>query len=213
MDLIDMDLETGLRVLISLVIGAGIGFEREYHSKAAGLRTMIMICLGSCMFSMVSVSFGGDSPDRVASNIITGIGFLGAGVIFKDGLTITGITTATTIWITAALGMAVGAGEYFMAMTGSVIVILVLSALQQITRGIERIHQARAYKITCIGDETIIADLDNKILSLGLKSERRRDFKDNGNIILFYDIRGRERSLNEFNVFLQRTPEIASFEF
>jgi putative Mg2+ transporter-C (MgtC) family protein len=213
MDLIDMDTQTGLRLLISFVIGAGIGFEREYHSKAAGLRTMIMICLGSTMFTMISHSFGGDSPDRVASNIITGIGFLGAGVIFKDGLTISGITTATTIWITAALGMAVGAGEYFMAMAGSVIVILVLSALQQITAQIEKLHQARIYRITCARDEKLIADLENEISALGLKAGRRRDFKDNDRLILFYEIRGREKKLDEFNTFLQNTPRVTAFEF
>ena len=213
MDLIELDLQTGLRLLISFVIGAGIGFEREYHSKAAGLRTMIMICLGSTMFTMVSVSFGGDSPDRVASNIITGIGFLGAGVIFKDGLTISGITTATTIWITAALGMAVGAGEYFMAMAGSVVVILVLSALQHITEQIENLHQARTYRITCTRDEKLLTDIENVINSLGLKEGRRRDFKDNDRMILFYEIRGREKKLNEFNTYLQNNPGVSAFEF
>src|SRR5688572_9403802 len=110
----EVDYEAGIRLVVSFLIGTIIGFEREYHSKAAGLRTMIMICLGSTIFTELSLSIGLTSPDRIASNIITGIGFLGAGVIFKDGLTISGITTATTIWICAALGMAVGAGEYFM---------------------------------------------------------------------------------------------------
>ncbi len=213
MDLIELDVETGLRLLISFVIGAGIGFEREYHSKAAGLRTMIMICLGSTMFTMISLSIGGDSPDRVASNIITGIGFLGAGVIFKDGLSISGITTATTIWITAALGMAVGAGEYFMAMAGSATVILVLSALQPITTQIEKIHQARIYKITCTRDEKLIADLENMIKMLGLKAGRRRDFKEHEKLILFHEIRGREKKLDELNKFLQDAPGITAFEF
>ena len=104
----EIHFETALQLLISFVIGAAIGLEREYRSKAAGLRTMIMICFGSTIFTEISISLGASSPDRIASTIITGIGFLGAGVIFKDGLTINGITTATTIWIAAALGMAVG---------------------------------------------------------------------------------------------------------
>ena len=103
--------ETALQLLFSFIIGTAIGIEREYRSKAAGLRTMIMICLGSTIFTELSMVIGNGSEDRIASNIITGIGFLGAGVIFKDGLSISGITTATTIWITAALGMAVGAGQ------------------------------------------------------------------------------------------------------
>src|SRR5690606_16300244 len=143
------DLEILIRMLIAFLTGAVIGCEREYHSKAAGLRTMIMICLGSTVFTIISMKLDPDSTDRVASNIITGIGFLGAGVIFKDGLSISGITTATTIWISAALGMAIGSGEYFVAISGTVVVMIVLSALQPITRWIERAHQARTYRISC----------------------------------------------------------------
>src|SRR5271154_1447245 len=94
-----LDFEIGIRLLISFGIGAAIGLEREYRSKAAGLRTMIMICLGSTIFTEISINLGAANPDRLAANIVTGIGFLGGGVIFKDGLTISGITTATTIWI------------------------------------------------------------------------------------------------------------------
>lgn len=94
------------RLLIALGIGAIIGAEREYRSKSAGLRTMIMVSLSSCLFTMLSLKIGIDSPDRIAANILTGLGFVGAGVIFKDENRISGITTATTIWMTAALGMA-----------------------------------------------------------------------------------------------------------
>ena len=138
----EIHFETALQLLISFVIGTAIGLEREYRSKAAGLRTMIMICFGSTIFTEISISIGESSPDRIASTIITGIGFLGAGVIFKDGLTINGITTATTIWIAAALGMAVGAGEYFIALIGSVVVLIVLSLFENIQRVIVRLHQA-----------------------------------------------------------------------
>ena len=125
-----IEYETVIQLLLSFFIGTAIGIEREYRSKAAGLRTMIMICLGSTIFTEISISIGASSPDRIASNIITGIGFLGAGVIFKDNLTISGITTATTIWISAALGMAVGAGEYFIALAGSVVVLIVLTVFE-----------------------------------------------------------------------------------
>src|SRR5882724_1626622 len=142
------DLEIALRLLISFGIGTAIGLEREYRSKAAGLRTMIMICLGSTIFTEISMTLGSANPDRLAANIVTGIGFLGGGVIFKDGLTITGITTATTIWISAALGMAVGAGEYFIALVGSAVVLIVLTALEKIQGSVEKWHQTRLYKIS-----------------------------------------------------------------
>jgi putative Mg2+ transporter-C (MgtC) family protein len=213
MDLIDFDIETGLRLLISFTIGTIIGFEREYHSKAAGLRTMIMICLGSTIFTLVSLSIGGASPDRIASNVITGIGFLGAGVIFKDGLTISGITTATTIWISAAIGMAVGAGEYFIAMAGSVIVLLVLSALQEITYKIERFHQMRNYRVSYVGNEQFINELEESIRNHRLKFVRKKDFKETDCLVAVYEIRGKERDLDTFNIFLKNHHKVKAFEF
>ena len=103
------------QLLLALLIGAIIGTEREYRSKSAGLRTMIMVSLASCLFTMLSLRIGVENPDRLAANILTGLGFLGAGVIFKDDNRISGITTATTIWMVAALGMAVGAGYVFLS--------------------------------------------------------------------------------------------------
>lgn len=213
MDVIDFDLESLIRLIISFTIGTVIGFEREYHSKAAGLRTMIMICLGSTVFTEISISIGGSSPDRIASNIITGIGFLGAGVIFKDGLTITGITTATAIWICAALGMAVGAGEYFIAMAGSVIVLFVLIALQNITLRIERFHQARTYRITYTQDDGFIDKLESILKQLKLKFLKKKDIKNVDAFVISYEIYGRENSFNELTNYLKKHPGVKSFEF
>ena len=137
------DEELAWRLLISFCIGTAIGFEREYRSKAAGLRTMIMICLGSTIFTELSILISPSSPDRIASTIVTGIGFLGAGVIFKDGLTVSGITTATTIWITAAMGMAVGMGQYFIAIFGLAGVLIVLAVFEKFQYLVEQLHQTR----------------------------------------------------------------------
>jgi putative Mg2+ transporter-C (MgtC) family protein len=209
----EADYETGLRIVLSFLIGAVIGFEREYHSKAAGLRTMIMICLGSTIFTEISMSIGMSSPDRIASNIITGIGFLGAGVIFKDGLTISGITTATTIWICAALGMAAGAGEYFIAILGTLMVLLILSALSVFTRKIEAMHQARSYLITYSEDPRFIIELESEIRKLNLKFLPRKDFKEEDNAVVLYEIFGREEKLNQFNGFLKNNPSVKRYEY
>src|ERR1700743_1822320 len=102
-----------LKLLLAVLIGGVLGAEREYRSKSAGFRTLTMICLGATIFTIFSQIVGGaGNPDRIASNIVTGIGFVGAGVVFKgDGTTrVNGITTAAMIWVTAALGMAIGAG-------------------------------------------------------------------------------------------------------
>ena len=109
---ISADLQTVTRIVAALVIGGIIGGEREYRSKAAGFRTMTLICLGSTIFTILSLKLGANtSPDRIASNIITGIGFIGAGVIFKDGITISGLTTATSIWGHRRAGNGGGSGE------------------------------------------------------------------------------------------------------
>lgn len=208
-----IDYEAGMKLVISFLIGAVIGFEREYHSKAAGLRTMIMICLGSTIFTQISLSIGLTSPDRVASNIITGIGFLGAGVIFKDGLTISGITTATTIWISAALGMSVGAGEYFIAALGTFIVLLILSALSTITKKIESLHQARNYRIAFQNDPAFRTHLEEEIDRLRLKCLMKKDFKKADHSVVLYEIFGGEKKLNELNSFLRADARVKSYEY
>lgn len=206
-------LETGIQLLLSFFIGTAIGLEREYRSKAAGLRTMIMICFGSTIFTEISISIGDTSPDRIASNIITGIGFLGAGVIFKDGLSINGITTATTIWIAAALGMAVGAGEYFIALIGSVVVLIVLSLFENIQRVIVRMHQARSYKITFEEDETFIAELEKEINKHNLRFHKARDVKNQDDFSVLYEVFGSEKNLERLNVFLKTSPLVKMFEY
>jgi putative Mg2+ transporter-C (MgtC) family protein len=209
----EIELETGLQLLISFVIGSAIGLEREYRSKAAGLRTMIMICIGSTVFTEISISIGGSSPDRIASNIITGIGFLGAGVIFKDGLSINGITTATTIWIAAALGMAVGAGEYFVALIGSTVVLIVLSLFENLQRIIVRMHQARSYKITFDKDETFLSNLETEIKRLKLRFNKARDMKNDNNYTVIYEVYGREKNLETLNEFLKSASQVRAYEY
>jgi putative Mg2+ transporter-C (MgtC) family protein len=209
----EIQFETALQLLFSFLIGSAIGFEREYRSKAAGLRTMIMICIGSTIFTEISISITDSSPDRIASNIITGIGFLGAGVIFKDGLSINGITTATTIWIVAALGMAVGAGEYFIALVGSVVVLIVLSLFENIQRIIVRIHQARSYKITFEKDGAFVAALEKELIKLKLQFHKARDIKNENDFTVLYEVYGREEKLETLNVFLKATPQVKSYEY
>jgi putative Mg2+ transporter-C (MgtC) family protein len=136
-------------LLMALAIGAIIGAEREYRSKSAGLRTMIMVSLASCLFTILSIKIGVENPDRLAANILTGLGFLGAGVIFKDDNRISGITTATTIWMVAALGMAAGAGYEYLAFIGTILVLIVLIFLVYFQDKIEAIHQSRNYRILC----------------------------------------------------------------
>lgn len=136
-----------LLILISVILGLFIGAEREYRNKSAGLRTFILVCFGACLFTILSIKIGVANPDRLAANIITGIGFLGAGVIFKGDNKIEGITTATTIWATASIGMAVGSGYIYIALLGTALVLIVLSALTYLQNFIDNYNKVREYKI------------------------------------------------------------------
>lgn len=144
-----------LLILISVILGLFIGAEREYRNKSAGLRTFILVCFGACLFTILSIKIGVANPDRLAANIITGIGFLGAGVIFKGDNKIEGITTATTIWATASIGMAVGSGYVYIALLGTTLVLLVLSALTYLQNFIDNYNKVREYKIAVTGSQDI----------------------------------------------------------
>src|SRR5437868_2276781 len=129
------------KILIAFVLGALLGLEREYRSKAAGFRTLIMITVGATVFTLLSYRIGSGTPDRIAANIITGIGFIGAGVIFKEGMKVSGMTTASTIWIAAAIGMSVGYGAYYLAGGVTLLVLVILMLLEKLERSFDHIHQ------------------------------------------------------------------------
>ena len=139
------DLELVERLLLSALLGAMLGFEREWRKKTAGLRTNILIAIGSTLFTVMSVDLsaasGGDAT-RIAAQIVTGIGFLGAGAIMRTGVDIQGLTTAATNWVNAAVGVAVGAGEYRVAGVATVVALAALVTLDPIERMIDR-HHAR----------------------------------------------------------------------
>lgn len=129
--------ETALaRFLISFFLGALIGFERETHNQPAGLRTHILISIGSTMVMLISIfipqtftEFQNGDPGRIASQVVSGIGFLGAGAILKFGANVKGLTTAASIWAMAAVGLAVGAGMYTVSLIGVAVVLFALTAM------------------------------------------------------------------------------------
>ncbi len=129
-----------IRLLLATGLGAAIGIEREYRQKPAGLRTNILIAMGAALFTIASqeMTTHGGVADRVAANIITGVGFLGGGAILRSGTTIHGMTTAATIWVNAAVGMAVGMGEYVIAVVATAVTLVVLALLPPIESYFER---------------------------------------------------------------------------
>jgi putative Mg2+ transporter-C (MgtC) family protein len=123
--------EALLRLALAAGLGGAIGLEREFPHKPAGLRTNMHIALGSALFSMLSVELGAGagSPDRIAAQVVTGIGFLGAGAILRSGENVHGLTTAATIWVNAAIGMAAGLGSYTVAGVAAAITLSVLALM------------------------------------------------------------------------------------
>jgi putative Mg2+ transporter-C (MgtC) family protein len=128
------------RLLLAAGLGAAVGLEREYRQKPAGLRTNILIALGSALFTILSISMGHESgtADRIAAQIVTGIGFLGGGAILRSGNTVHGMTTAATIWVNAAIGVAAGMGQYALATATAVLTLVVLGILPPIEAYFER---------------------------------------------------------------------------
>jgi len=122
-------LDIVLKIALSFLFGAMIGFEREKRNRPAGLRTHILVAVGSALITLVSIEFFtryGESPSRIAANIVVGIGFLGAGTIMKEGLTIRGLTTAASIWVASAIGIACGLGYYFPAVLVTLVTVVTL---------------------------------------------------------------------------------------
>jgi putative Mg2+ transporter-C (MgtC) family protein len=133
--------ETAARLALSVILGGVIGFERESVDKPAGFRTHILVCVGAALFALISREgfFGsGADPSRVASNIVVGIGFLGAGTIWRTGVGVQGLTTAASLWSVAAIGTASGIGFYSGALAATVIVVTVLTLLKGVERRLPR---------------------------------------------------------------------------
>jgi putative Mg2+ transporter-C (MgtC) family protein len=125
------------QLLLSAFLGGLIGLERQNHNKQSGIRTMALISLGSCVFSVISLSFPNADPTRVIAQIVTGIGFLGAGIIFKSGMNVYGLTSAATIWCTATVGTLIGIEKYQLGIEVAFIILFLNTAIKKI-KGDER---------------------------------------------------------------------------
>lgn len=199
-------------IFISVILGLLIGAEREYRNKSAGLRTFILVCFGSCVFTVLSLKIGIANPDRLAANIITGIGFLGAGVIFKDDNKIGGITTATTIWATASIGMAVGSGYVYLAMLGTALVLLILSSLTYFERFIDKKHKIREYKIAVVNYHDI-KHCEELFVKNNLKFILSKQQYTQGNLAITWIITGNNTHHEALMKNLMEDEKIIAYQF
>ncbi|MFI5362908.1 MAG: MgtC/SapB family protein [Elusimicrobiota bacterium] len=160
-----------LSLLIALFLGACIGIEREFSDKAAGLRTNILICVGACLFTLVSERLFGVRDAHIPAQIVAGVGFLGAGAIMRDGEHVTGLTTAATIWAVAAVGMTVGFQQYSIAGIAALILLIVQALFPRLDALVDELRQRHTFRISSELDEngleqikTIFRDADVKVL-------------------------------------------------
>ncbi len=154
------ELIVSLRLLLSTLLGGVIGLERESLNKSAGLRTYTLVSLGSCLIMITSIEmykiFGhgsGGDPARLAAQVVSGIGFLGAGAILHSGFNVRGLTTAASLWVVAGIGLAVGAGRYLTAVVTTVIVFFVLMYMPRLENYIHKTHKQLKQIVVCIDDK------------------------------------------------------------
>lgn len=201
------------RLFISLLLGVVIGLEREYRGKPAGVRTITLISFGSCLFTLISQKLSADSPDRVAANIVTGVGFIGGGVIFKEGFSVSGLTTAATIWLSAAFGMAAGSNNYLIAFVGLGLAIIILSTFEYLREFVEFFRESRKYKIHFPITKMSVLDIDEQILTHKLKFKKHKITRKGHIVELVYEIYASERKLEQFDVWLNENPNIQSYDY
>lgn len=205
--------EEAAQVSVAFIIGAVIGIEREFRSKPAGFRTMILICVGSCLFTILSKESESGTTDRIASNIVTGIGFIGAGVIFKEGISVNGLTTAALIWVTAALGMAVGYHNYPLAIVVSIMVVIALFVLEPVQRFINNLHKVKDYRIRTIElGHNFKNELEDFLKSTDVTFRCMKLVKDNLDAVYLYRISSPNRNYDAVNNFLLSHKQVKSFE-
>jgi putative Mg2+ transporter-C (MgtC) family protein len=154
-------IESIFKILFAVLIGGLLGAEREFHDKAAGFRTMILICAGAALFTIFSLELGGaDDPIRIAASIVTGIGFLGAGVILREGGHVTGLTTAATIWLAAALGIGIGGARFLLVGVAAGILLMVLWVFPHFEGWFHGDRETRTYRVVCAKDFEKLKQLD-----------------------------------------------------
>ncbi|MBQ4494020.1 MAG: MgtC/SapB family protein [Elusimicrobiaceae bacterium] len=176
-----------LRILIALLFGGVIGLERQYHDKPAGFATNTLICVGSAVFALLSVLsayyLGGD-PARIAAQIVAGVGFLGAGSILRDGNKISGLTTAAGIWLVAAVGMAVGYGQYFIGAVATASVLILQIFIRKLMTTFDYMQLYDSLTIKCSPKWQIVEKIKSVFKNNQAEIVKEEIHKENGLIVL-----------------------------
>ena len=208
------DYELIIKLSLSILLGGAIGIERELRSKSAGFRTIMLICLGATLFTIFSIYIGhGSTPDRIASNVVVGIGFMGGGIIFRTNNRVNGITTAAAMWLAAALGVGIGCGYYMASIFGCTLVMIILVVFSFMDRVLDKINQLREYKITYPYEDNLDHKYEDLMIQYGL-SIKSRTHEKIGNIITgSWTVTGSEKAHRKFIDFIIKDHTVTEFSY
>jgi putative Mg2+ transporter-C (MgtC) family protein len=203
-------LELMAQLALGTVLGGAIGLERELGGKPAGLRTNILICLGSVLYTKLSITMasGMADPTRVAAQIVTGVGFIGAGTILHARGAVVGLTSAATIWVVAAIGVALGAGFYLEACGTALVVLLVLQGLGRVESLVERVAMTSRVSIHARPDPTVLEELEAVVRRIGLDVVQQHSRRENVDLVVDYQLRGPKRLHDQVMVALLHHPGV-----
>ena len=197
-----------IKIALAVLCGGLLGLERQYKNKTAGFRTIILICLGSTIFTMVAQRAG-----QVANlNLVTGVGFIGAGVIFKDNVAVSGLTTAAVIWVSAAIGMAVGSGNYMLGLASTILTLMVLLLFNLLERYIDKVHRDKLFVIVFTdADYNNMLSVEHAIKDLSLSSRIVRITKNDGCLQAAVLVTGHLSNIKVLDEKLLKMPQVKSF--
>jgi|YNPNPStandDraft_1061719.scaffolds.fasta_scaffold13419_1 putative Mg2+ transporter-C (MgtC) family protein len=202
-----------LKLALAILVGGLIGAEREFRDKSAGFRTIIFITLGATLFTILSLHFL-DNSARVAANIVTGIGFLGAGAILRgEGGKVAGLTTASTIWMVAALGMGIGRGLYLLVGITTLIILIVLWIFPVFESWLDNIHDTHNYEITLQLGSPALTTLEETIRRCGVRISHQSVWKHGDRVVYTLRALGRRCSHRQLISLLMADEEVMEFRY
>jgi putative Mg2+ transporter-C (MgtC) family protein len=203
-------LELFLQLCLATLFGGAIGLERELGGKPAGLRTNILICLGSVLYTKLSVAMaaGNADPTRIAAQIVTGVGFIGAGTILHARGAVVGLTSAATIWVVAAIGVALGSASYWEAAGTTLLVLLVLQGLGRVERLVARQSTQSTLLVHARPEPAALDELETVVRRTGLEIERQASRRENVDLVIEFTLRGPKRLHDEVMIALLHHPGV-----
>ncbi len=190
------EIDVLFRILMALVCGGIIGYEREHKNRPAGLRTHMLVCIGAALVMIISQFIyenhmpGANDPARLGAQVISGIGFLGAGTIIRERFSVKGLTTAATLWAVACIGLAIGSGYYLIAVITTIVIFLSLIIFRKLEHLLKVKSNAGKVKITAKYSQSIERDMREELSEMGYSVSKMKFSKSNdmSTVMLIYDV-------------------------